>query len=116
MKKFLLSLVMLLGVSLAINAQTPKKVNPFTVEGLDLVKATDEQKKQVMELTKQHLEKITALRKDTSLTAEAQLVAHRKLNTDRSLRLYNEILNPEQSAHMKKMLREQRTPQNDKEN
>ena len=116
MKKILLTVVMALAVSFMVNAQTPKKINPFTVEGLDLVKATDEQKKQVMELTKQHLEKIAALRKDTTLTAEARLAAHRKLNVDRSLRLYNEILNAEQSTYMKKALREQRTPKNDKEN
>lgn len=112
MRKLFLTLALAVGMSVAVNAQAVKKINPFTVETLDALKATDEQKKQVEEQTKEVRAKIAAIKKNTALSDEEKVAEHQKVNKERSRRFYNEILTPEQAKQLRQMIAEQRKAQN----
>lgn len=112
MKKLFLTFALAIGMSVAVNAQTVKKLNPFAVETLDALKVTDEQKKQVEEQTKEHIAKIAAVKKNTALSDDDKKTEHQKLNRERSRRFYNEILTPEQAKQLRAMIAEQRKAQN----
>lgn len=111
MKKIFLTLALAIGMSVAVNAQTAKKLNPFSVETLDELKATDEQKKQVEDQTKEVIAKIAAIKKNTALSEEEKKTEHQKVNKERSRRFYNEILTPEQAKQLRQMIAEQRKAQ-----
>lgn len=108
MRKLFLTLTLAIGLSVVVNAQTVKRLNPFAVETLDVLKATDEQKKQVEEQTKDHVTKYTAVIKNTSLSAEDKKLEQQRLNRERSKRFYDEILTPEQAKQLREMIAEQR--------
>lgn len=100
MKKAFLTLALAVGMLMA-NAQTAKKFNTMSDEALTSINATEEQKKQVADLAKEHREKVAALRKNTALNDEQKKEEMKKINAYRNERFWNEILTPEQSKALK---------------
>ncbi len=108
MKKLFLTFALAVGISVTVNAQTVKRFNPFAIETLDILKATDEQKKQVEEQTKDVIAKIAAIKKNADLSDEEKTKEHQKVNKERSRRFYDEILTPEQAKQLRQIIAENR--------
>jgi Spy/CpxP family protein refolding chaperone len=101
MKKLMLTAVIALFMAVGTNAQEkkPLKFDPYSVEVLSQLSATDAQKKQVLELRAAYDEKATAIKKDKSLDADARKVKLRENISERSKEYYK-IITKEQRAQL----------------
>ncbi|MEQ7800962.1 hypothetical protein ABDJ41_14250 [Pedobacter sp. ASV1-7] len=107
MKKILLTAVVLFALNFASDAQEKKRTNIpyYTVELLDEIGATADQKAKVAELVKEFKPKYDAVKQDASLTEEEKKAKIKEIGYQRGS-LYFKILNAEQKAKLDAMKKE----------
>lgn len=107
MKKAILSLVVMLGLTLASDAQEiPKWFDPLGREARKMVDTTPEQEKEIVADYKAVGKKVAAVRKDNSLSKQEKEKEIKRLRTERANRFFNEILTPEQSTKLREIQKE----------
>jgi hypothetical protein len=107
MKKILLTAVVLFALNFASDAQEKKRTNIpyYTVELLDEIGATADQKAKIADLVKEFEPKFAALKAETNLTPEERAAKYKVISGDRG-RIYYQILNAEQKAKLIEMKKE----------
>jgi Spy/CpxP family protein refolding chaperone len=115
MKRILLTGIMLLALNFAVNAQEKKRtsVNFYSVEFLDEIGATADQKAKVADLMKEFQPKMNEVKKDESLSADDKKDKIKVLSAERSKK-YHQILSAEQKVKLNEIKKE--LAKNKKEN
>lgn len=102
MKRTFLIFVTFLGMTLFATAQqTAKKITPFSLEALEKVQATPQQKQQFKDLKKEYDEQLQSIKKNKELTKEEKTAAYKKLNQHRNRVYWKKILTKEQANRMR---------------
>ena len=101
MKKVILTMVLAFGLSVIVNAQEAKKYNPLSIEAMEEVNATAEQKQKFNDLVKEFQEKQKEIRSNSALSAEEKKTKMSELSRYRVTTYYNQILTPQQAKQIR---------------
>ena len=92
----------MLGILACVQAQQPvKKFNPFSLQALEDVKASNEQKQKFKVLKKEFLEKLRAINDNTNFNDSERKREMQKLYQYRNKIYWREILTQEQAATLR---------------
>ena len=89
-----------------------KSFNAFSMQALEEVNATDEQKKQFNNLQKEYKDKLNAIKKNNGLSEAEKKAEHQKLNQYNAEVYWEKILTPEQKKYLKNKEKELRAQKN----
>ncbi|MFD1630136.1 hypothetical protein [Pseudopedobacter beijingensis] len=113
MKKVILSMLLAVGLSVYVNAQQAKKYNSLSIEAMEEINATAEQKQKFNELMKEFEEKKKEIRSNNVLSAEEKKTKMNELFRYRMKTYWDEILTPEQNKQLREKQRALKALSND---